>query len=106
MLIRLELYFHAFEKAKISHAAVAFVCLIIKLTVICFCWCFDGGTKKRGKRVLVCLSEIVYSYFISASDIWLSPYSLNGETANGITKPKRSTKKRDRIISSPSDYRA
>lgn len=61
-------FHHALKEAKILiHAAVAFVCLIIKLTVICFCWCCDGK-KERGKGCLFKLiRNCLFFYFISAS---------------------------------------
>lgn len=57
---------HVLKKAKIClNAAVAFVCLIIKLTVICFCWCCDGKKTAEEKGACLSLSEIVYSSILS-----------------------------------------
>lgn len=44
---------------------MAFVCLIIKLTVICFCWCCDGRKRAEKKGACLSLSEIVYSSILS-----------------------------------------
>lgn len=68
---------------------MAFVCLIIKLTVICFCWrCAMAGKGEAEKGACLSLSEIVYSSILSqprhlAVLLLLLPLVLSANNANG-----------------------